>query len=89
VHNVQYVKRAYAYDFPLDTFSCGGRPSKDTRADRDVTQGTPTDETDGQQRLDAVAEEERESLGRTETWGTPESESKVQSTDVNEQRTTA
>ncbi|WP_394348212.1 HNH endonuclease [Salinadaptatus halalkaliphilus] len=80
------AKRAYAYDFPLDAFGRGGRPSADTGADQDATQELMTDEGDEQQRLDAVAEED-ESLGRTETWGSPESGSKAQSGDVNEQRT--
>ncbi|ELY39827.1 HNH endonuclease [Natronorubrum tibetense GA33] len=81
------AKRAYAYDFPLDVFGRGGRPSQDTQSEQDVSEEVATDESDDQQRLDAVAEGEDESLGRTETWGTPESESTVQSTDVNEQRT--
>ncbi|WP_435180517.1 HNH endonuclease [Halorussus sp. AFM4] len=65
------VKRAYAYDFPLDAFSRGGRPTDDSRPKRD-TQATKN-ESDKQQRLDDVADQEDGSLGRIETWGTPES----------------
>ena len=81
-------KRACAYDFPLDAFSRGGRPPEDTQAEQTASaEETPTDESDEQQRLDTVAEKEDESLGRTETWGTPESESTVQSVDATSQRT--
>jgi hypothetical protein len=62
------VKRAYAYDFPLDAFSRGGRPTGETRsqecdAERELVEGDTSDE---QQRLDDVADED---LGRVETWG--------------------
>lgn len=73
------IKRAYAYNFPLDAFSRGGRPSGETAPDQNAPPDeTPVDESDEQQRLDTIAEGEDESLGRTETWGTPESESKMQ-----------
>ncbi|WP_238476975.1 HNH endonuclease [Natranaeroarchaeum sulfidigenes] len=81
------VKRANAYDFPLGAFSRGGRPAKDTRSNLDGPQEPPTDESDGQQRLNAVAEGEDDSLARTETWGVAEAESTVQSDDANGQRT--
>ncbi|WP_336337416.1 HNH endonuclease [Haloarcula brevis] len=66
------VKRAYAYDFPLDAFSRGGRPT-DSRPEQ--SSAAAESESDQQQRLDDVAEPESPDLGRTETWGTPESNS--------------
>jgi hypothetical protein len=62
------VKRAYAYDFPLDAFSRGGRPTGEAGSQgRDVERERGTgDAGDEQQRLDDVAEED---LGRVETWG--------------------
>ncbi|NIC00248.1 HNH endonuclease signature motif containing protein [Halobacterium sp. R2-5] len=62
------IKRAYAYDFPLDAFSRGGRPTSETRNQgRDVERDTPKDDAgDEQQRLNDVAGED---LGRVETWG--------------------
>ncbi|WP_178915464.1 HNH endonuclease [Natronomonas gomsonensis] len=86
-------KRACAYDFPLSAFNRGGRPTDAERSERN-TAGTDTaTEDDEQQRLDAVADQSAESLGRTETWGTTEtthetssSNGSVESTDqaVNE-----
>lgn len=76
-------KRACAYDFPLGAFSRGGRPPEDTDTEQTATgEETTTTETDEQQRLDAVAEPEDDSLGRTETWDSPKSESKTQSLDA-------
>ncbi len=65
------VKRAYAYDFPLDAFGRGGRPTDESRSERN-TQATKS-ESDQQQRLGDVAEQEDAALGRTETWGIRES----------------
>jgi len=70
------MKRAYAYDFPLDAFGRGGRPSEATRSEQD-TQVTES-ESDQQQRLNDVTEQESSDLGRTETWGTPEPDSDEQ-----------
>jgi hypothetical protein len=72
------VKRAYAYDFPLEAFGRGGRPTDDSRSERN-TQATKS-ESDQQQRLDDVAEQEDAALGRTETWGTRESNTDGQTT---------
>jgi len=81
------AKRAYAYDFPLDVFGRGGRPSEDSGPAQSATADQKlTDEGDEQQLFDAVVKDDDESLGRTETWGTSESESTVQSTDVTEHR---
>ncbi|WP_135807230.1 HNH endonuclease [Halorussus marinus] len=66
------VKRAYAYDFPLDAFGRGGRP---TGSRPEQSTATAEHESDQQQRLDDVAEQESIDLGRTETWGTPKSNS--------------
>jgi hypothetical protein len=67
-------KRACAYDFPLDAFNRGGRPTDDGRSERSTTEtDSTTRASDEQQQLDAVAEQESDSLGRTETWGSPES----------------
>ena len=66
-------KRACAYDFPLAAFSRGGRPTDSDRSERSTTATDKTaGERDEQQRLDAVTEQDPDSLGRTETWGTPE-----------------
>lgn len=54
-------KRACAYDFPLDTFSGKGRPRKGTGPEQPtLTTEAPTDDSDDQQRLDTVAEQETE-----------------------------
>jgi len=77
-------KRACAYDFPLSAFNRGGRPTDDGRSERStVTTDTSAGESDEQQRLDAVAEQDSDSLGRTETWGTPEQDHETQSSDEN------
>ena len=74
-------KRACAYDFPLAAFNRGGRPTTDSeRSERSpTTTDTGKDDGDEQQRLDAVPEQDPDSLGRTETWGetetTPEADS--------------
>ncbi len=76
------VKRACAYDFPLDAFSRGGRPtSRDTSDRGSATPDTVEDDGDEQQQLDAVSDQDPDSLGRTETWGTTEPE--VQSLTAN------
>jgi len=75
-------KRACAYDFPLAAFSRGGRPPDSDRSERSSdTTDTPVEEGDEQQRLDAVPEQGPDSLGRTETWGVPESGPETQSSD--------
>ena len=74
-------KRACAYDFPLGAFSRGGRPADDERSEPSTAVTDPTEEeNDGQQRLDAVPEQ-NSSLGRVETWGPSETDSETQSTD--------
>ena len=76
------IKRAYAYDFPLDAFGRGGRPTNDEPSNRSsATTGTTAGKSDEQQRLDAVAEQDPDSLGQTETWGTPEPEPETQPPD--------
>jgi hypothetical protein len=66
-------KRACAYDFSLSAFNRGGRPTDSDRSERSPgTTGTGEDGGDEQQRLDAVPEQDPDSLGRTETWGTTE-----------------
>ena len=72
------VKRACAYDFPLDAFNRGGR-----RVDRDTSDpGSPTPDTvedngDEQKELDVVVEQDTDTLGRTETWGKTVSETEA------------
>jgi hypothetical protein len=56
------VKRAYAYEFPLDAFSRGGRPPEEAR-NQEVESTSDGEDSNTQQRLDDV------DLGRTETWG--------------------
>jgi len=64
-------KRACAYDFPLSAFNRGGRPTD--RSERSpATTDTVEDDSDEQQRLDAVPDQDPDSLGRTETWGVTE-----------------
>ena len=66
-------KRACAYDFPLSAFSRGGRPTDSDRSERKLaTTDTVEDDSDEQQRLDAVPDQDPDSLGRTETWGVTE-----------------
>lgn len=66
-------KRACAYDFPLSAFSRGGRPTTSDRSERSpATTDTVEDDSDEQQQLDVVPEQDPDSLGRTETWGTSE-----------------
>ena len=67
-------KRACAYDFPLAAFNRGGRPTTGSeRSERSpTTTDTGEDDGDEQQRLDAVPEQDPDSLGRTETWGETE-----------------
>lgn len=67
------VKRACAYDFPLDAFNRGGRQvDRDTSDRGSATPDTVEDNGDEQQQLDAVPDQDPDSLGRTETWGTTE-----------------
>jgi hypothetical protein len=64
------VKRAYAYDFPLEAFGRGGRPTNDAEQSPQPVTEDDTDaesDADAQQRLDAVDSDD--DLGRTETWG--------------------
>ena len=61
------VKRACAYEFPLDAFSRGGRPAADTQ-EQEPNRESDSDETDAQQRLDDVADDGVDDGGRTETW---------------------
>ncbi len=64
------VKRACAYDFPLDAFDRGGRRvGRDTSDRGSDTPDTVEDNGDEQKELDVVAEQDPDSLGRTETWG--------------------
>ncbi|GGL64381.1 HNH endonuclease [Halocalculus aciditolerans] len=75
-------KRACAYDFPLSAFSRGGRPTDSERSDHSATGAdTATGESDEQQRLDAVTDQDSEPMGRTETWGAPEPAPEPQSAD--------
>lgn len=61
-------KRACAYDFPLDAFRRGGRPSEGAHSDTpSVTSETAEGAGDEQQRLDAVAEQSSESGEGTRT----------------------
>ena len=65
------VKRAYAYDFPLDAFERGGRPTNDVEQPAQPSTGDDVDaesDADGQQRLDGM-NSDGDDLGRTETWG--------------------
>jgi hypothetical protein len=55
------VKRAYAYEFPLDAFSRGGRPAADAR-NQDAESKLASGE-EAQQRCDDAE------LDPTETWG--------------------
>ena len=68
-------KRACAYDFPLAAFSRGGRPPDRERSERS---GDTVEESDEKQRIDAVPDHEPDSLGQTETWGTPQSKPEPQ-----------
>ncbi len=66
-------KRAAAYDFPLDAITRVGRPTDADRAKRDSTAtDSSTDQEDTQERFDTVSEQDPDSSGRTETWGTTE-----------------
>ena len=57
-------KRAAAYDFPLDAFSRGGRPT--TEKTEEDSEGTSDDrEDEQQQRLNTLGSGD----GKTETWG--------------------
>jgi hypothetical protein len=78
-------KRACAYDFPLAAFNRGGRPTTDgERSERSATAtDTAAGESDEQQRLDTVTEQDPDSLGQTETWGTPDPNPETQSPDKN------
>jgi len=63
-------KRACAYDFTLSAFNRGERPTDSGRSERNpTTTDTGKDDGDEQQRLDAVPEQDPDSLGRIETWG--------------------
>jgi hypothetical protein len=59
------VKRACAYEFPLDAFSRGGRPAGEARNQDGESESASGEET--QQRLDDVSDDG--DAGRTETWG--------------------
>jgi len=61
------AKRAYAFEFPLDAFSRGGRPPAES-AGQDSRGESGSEEADAQQRLDAVTDDS-DDAGRTETWG--------------------
>ena len=68
-------KRGCAFDFPLDAFSRGGRPRADGQSDRSVAEAeTAASESDEQQRLDAVADQEPASTSGTETVSESESD---------------
>lgn len=72
------VKRAYAFDFPLDAVSNrGGRPPNESNARNDAQE--TESEADEQQRLNDVDDQDRDDRGPTETWGTAESASSPQS----------
>lgn len=61
------TKRAFAFDFPLDAFSRGGRPSGEQPQPSD---SDPSSESTGaQQRLDTGTDAKNDDRGRTETWG--------------------
>ncbi len=83
-------KRACAYDFPLSAFNRGGRPTDSDRSERSpATTDTVEDDSDEQQRLDAVPDQDPDSLGRTETWGetetTPETQASNESVEDTDQ----
>jgi hypothetical protein len=61
-------KRACAFDFPLDAFSRGGRPSADEQ-NQEPGEASASDEADAQQRLDAVADAGDGDVEQAETWG--------------------
>jgi hypothetical protein len=68
-------KRACAYDFPLDAFSRGGRPPESTHSEQPaVTTDTTESGSDEQQRLDAVGEQQAETVGETGAAEDTESE---------------
>jgi hypothetical protein len=56
-------KRAYAYEFPLDAFSRGGRPTEDARGEATASRDDLDDDDDGQQRLVEVADEGGDAAG--------------------------
>lgn len=76
-------KRANAYDFPLEAFRRGGRPSMSDTQERSSTRSDVTkEEVEEQQRLDTGNNEDVSgTLGRTETWqavnGEPEEQDEV------------
>lgn len=73
-------KRANAYAFPLNAFRRGGQPTDGTHPEQPpVTTDTGAENSDDQQRLDAVAEQNPESVEETETAAetAPESDSHV------------
>ena len=80
------VKRAYAYDFPLDAFRRGARSSGDMQLHSNASGDTEAGEDGEQQRFDDVAEEEDESPGTAETWGAAESGAEEDLIDASEQR---
>ena len=59
------VKRACAYEFPLDAFSRGGRPA--AKAQKQDAESESGSDAETQQRLDDVSDDG--DAGRTETWG--------------------
>jgi hypothetical protein len=62
------VKRACAYEFPLDAFSRGGRPAADAG---DEVSDSERGDADAQQRLDDVTDDD---LRPTETWGSDDAD---------------
>jgi hypothetical protein len=75
-------KRACAYDFPLDAFARGGRPADGAPSDTpSVTSETVEEDSDEQQRLDAVAEQPPESGEEPEATEGPEPEADAHADD--------
>lgn len=67
------VKRACAYDFPLEAFSRGGRPTGDRSDSSEESTGGDDNDAE-QQRFESIPgqDDRGEAGGRTETWGTVE-----------------
>ena len=63
-------KRAAAYDFPLDAFSRGGRPTNAERSQRDAdAPGSTVEAENGEKQRDVGSEQGSGEVGRSETWG--------------------
>lgn len=60
-------KRAYAYGFPLDAFSRGGRPTEEARGQATGSHEDDLEDDDGQQRLAEVADEADVTAEQTDT----------------------